>query len=346
MLEIQDILHRLCETVGPSGHERRVAESAAELLAPFAERVETDRLGSVLGYVPCGQPDAPVLMLDAHLDSVGIMVTSYEDGYAQFRSIGGLDPRVMPAKTIRFLTEPPMFGVVACLPPHVQSAAQQKKVPPLDELYIDTGGAAVSVGTVGVFVAEGFALGEKQYVSPALDDRVCFAVLLRTLELLPAVELLRGQKRAVDIVVCGSVMEECGGQGAAVAAFAIKPDYAVAVDVGFGKSPDTTSENSFKVGGGPILTVGPECSRKMTDKFKEIAKKAEIPLQIEVVPRDSGTNGTDIMLSRQGVATAVLGVPLKYMHTCVETVHLRDVENTARLLAEYIVQLQINFQGV
>lgn len=339
MLEIRDILRRLCETDGPAGHEGRVADIAAELLAPFVERVETDRLGNVLGFLPCGEPDAPVLLLDTHLDSVGIMVTAFEDGYAQFRTIGGLDPRILLAKTVRFLTEPPVLGVVACLPPHVQSAEQQKKIPPTAEMYIDTGGVELLPGTVGVFATEGFALGEKQYVSPSMDDRVCFAVLLRTLELLPAVELLRGKKRTVDIVVCGSVMEELGGLGAETAAFAVKPQYAVAVDVGFGKSPDSKPENSYKIGGGPILTIGPECNRKMTDKLKETAKDAGITLQIEVEPRNSGTNGTNIMLSRQGVATAVVGVPLKYMHTCVETVHLDDVEQTARLIAEFIPHL-------
>jgi endoglucanase len=214
---------------------------------------------------------------------------------------------------------------------------EQNTIESLDELYIDTGGVEVPVGTAGVLDADAFALGSKQFTARALDNRACFAVLLRALELLPAIELLRGRKRRADLIVCGSVMEEAGLIGAETAAYGAKPDYAVIVDVGYGKSPDASGEGTFKPGGGPILTLAPECSRVLTDSLQAAAKEAGIPLQLEVCPRSSGTNGASFQTSRQGVASAVLGVPLKYMHSRVETVHLDDIENAARLLAEWIV---------
>ncbi|MDR1736639.1 MAG: M42 family peptidase [Oscillospiraceae bacterium] len=339
MLDIRDTLRCLCESSGPSGYEGEAAAAAARLLAPFTERVETDRLGNVLGFLPCGEENAPVVLLDAHLDEVGVMAAANEEGYVQFRTIGGLDPRVLPAQTVKFLTDPPVYGVIACLPPHVQTADEQKKVQGVPDLYIDTGGIEVAVGTPGVFTGDGFALGENQYVSKALDDRACFAVILRALELLPATELLRGKKRRVDIAVSGSVMEEVGGYGARTAAFRTRPEYAVALDAGYGKAPDSPAESAFKMGGGPVIALGPESSRKITDKLILTAKEREIPYQLEVYPGETRTNGTDISLSRQGVATAVLSVPVKYMHTTVETLHLKDVENTARLLAEWIIGL-------
>ncbi|MCL2031177.1 MAG: M20/M25/M40 family metallo-hydrolase [Oscillospiraceae bacterium] len=341
MLNVQNILTRLCARPGPSGRETTVSAAAAECLAPLVGRVETDRLGNVLGYLPCGEENAPVLLLDAHLDEVGVMVTAREEGYLRFRPVGGLDPRVMPAQRVRFLTDPPVLGVVACLPPHIQTGEEQHTVQPLEELYIDTGGAEIPAGTMGVFdlsapFQAGFALGARQFSAKSLDDRACFAVLLRALELLPAIELLRGRTRRADIVVCGSVMEETGRIGAETAAYGVQPDYAVVMDVGFGQSPDAPGDGTFKPGGGPILTLAPECSRRLSATLQSAAKEAGIPLQIEVCPRGSGTNASAYQISRRGVACAVLGVPLKYMHTPVETVHLNDIENAARLLAEWI----------
>lgn len=334
MLDMREVLEKLCAVAAPSGYEAAATSLAAELLKPFVERVEIDRLGNLTGYLPCGRNDVPTLMLDAHLDEIGVMVTAWEDGYARFRAIGKLDPRIMPAQTVRFLTDPSILGVVACLPPHVQT--EQKTVQSIEELFIDTGGVEVPAGTVGVWEAHAFTLGDKLFSAKSLDDRACFAVLLRALELLPAVELLRGRQRSVDILVCGSVMEELGHIGAETAAYAQMPDYAVILDAGFGKSPDSAGDNVFKLGSGPILTLGPECNRRLTDSFQTAAKEAGISVQLEVCPRASGTNVAAYQVSREGVPSAVLGVPLKYMHTCVETVHLNDLENAARLLAEWI----------
>lgn len=339
MLDMKNILKELCETSAPSGFEQPVADKAAELLSPFVDRVKTDRLGNVLGMLSCGEKDAKTVMLDAHLDEIGLMVTGQENGFLRFRTLGGVDPRMLPAREVILMTEPPVRGYIACLPPHVMSAEDMNKAPEESDLYIDVGEAEVPAGTVGTFFAPLIELGQKKIAAKSMDDRACFAVILRALEIIPALELLSDKHRRVNIVVCGSTQEEMGGRGAVTAAFGVNPDYAAVLDVTFGRTPDSLKSKTFVLGGGPCIGVGPECDRTQTQRLKDIAREQKIPYQIEVLPGRSGTNATGVQTVREGVATCVLSVPLRYMHSPVETLDLDDIENTARLLAQWVVEL-------
>lgn len=173
-------------------------------------------------------------------------------------------------------------------------------------------------------------LGENGIAGKSLDDRSCFAVLLRT------VELLRARERDVDIYVLGSVGEETDSRGAIAAVYNIAPDYAVAVDVTFGKSPDCSGDDCFGMGKGPVLGVGPNIPNWMFRRMKQKATAEQIPFGVEVMAGSTGTNGWDIQILRAGIATAILSIPLKYMHTPVEVIDQRDVEQSARLLAAFV----------
>lgn len=323
----------------PSGFERPAADVAAQLLRPYMDEVTVDRLGSVIGVKRCGKENAPRLLLDAHLDEIGLIVTGVEDGFLKFRSIGGVDPRMLPDREVTVLTDPPRFGVVACLPPHILTGAEREKVTPIDELYIDVGlsqeevQAAIPVGTPIVYRESCFPLGESQICGKSMDDRACFVCLLR------AAELLQEEKLNVDLYVMGSTFEEVGGMGAKVGTYAVDPDYCIAVDVTHGKTPDGPSEHCFALGGGPAYGIGPNMTRWMTERIKNVAKEKDISIQAEVMAGHTGTNGWGMQIVREGVATSVVSLPLKYMHTPIEVLEISDIEGVAQLLAAFAVSL-------
>ena len=338
-MDYQQILGRLCALSGPSGFEEPVAKAAAELLRPLTDEVYTTRLGSVVGVRRCGRDDAKKLLLDAHLDEIGFLVTGHEEGFLRFAPLGGVDPRMLPDREVVLLTDPPVHGVVACLPPHVQSAEDMDKSLPVKDLVIDTGLSReeaerrIPVGTPAVYRGGCFPLGEELLCGKALDDRAGFAVLL------DALERLKDKQLNVDLYVLGSTQEETHSAGAITAAYELAPDWCVAVDVTHGDSPDASKNETFPLGKGPVIGVGPNCVRQMSDRLKELAKELDMPVQLEVMAGSSGTNAWPVQVSREGVATAVLSIPERYMHTPLEVVCRRDLEDAARLLAAFAENL-------
>lgn len=338
-MNYEQILTRLCTLSGPSGFEREVTGAAAELLRPLTDQVYTTRLGSVVGVRRCGRENAPKLLLDAHLDEIGLIVTGHEEGFLRFSSLGGVDPRMLPDREVVLLTDPPICGVVACLPPHVQTAEDMDKALPIKDLCIDVGLSReeaerrIPIGTPATYRGGCMSLGEELLCGKALDDRAGFAVLLDVLE------QLRGKELNVDLYVLGSTQEETHSTGAVTAAYEIAPDRCVAVDVTHGDSPDASKNETFPLGKGPVIGVGPNCAVSMSGYLKALAKQAEIPVQIEVMSGSSGTNAWPIQISREGVATAVVSIPERYMHTPVEVVSKRDLEDAAKLLAAFVERL-------
>ena len=337
-MDIRQTIERLCGSGAPSGFEGPAAAVARELLEPLMDQVWTDRLGNVIGARRCGRPGAKKLLLDAHLDEVGMVVTGHKDGFLRFAA-NGVDVRMLPGRELTILTDPPVLGVVACLPPHVLLAEDREKAPELKDLLIDVGlgqeeaQRRIPVGTPVVY-RSGFALlGERQVCAKALDDRACFAALLR------AAELLRDEALDVDLYILGSVCEEVGGVGARVGAQALAPDFCVAVDVTHGRTLDSSKDESFAMGGGPAVGLGPNCARWMVRRLLEKAEALDMAIQKEVMEGSTGTNGWEMQIANEGIATAVLSIPLKYMHTPVEVVELSDVEDTARLLAAFAAGL-------
>ncbi len=340
MMEQKDTLRELCEASAPAGFERPVTAIAARMLKELVDTVEVDRMGNLVGLLACGDLDAQTVLIDAHLDEIGFIVTGYEEGFVRFATLGGVDPRLLPAAEVLLLApDGPVYGVVACLPPHVLSTEAREKVTPITELYIDTGGVEVAVGTPGVFDASFVGMGASMVSAKALDNRASFAVLLRALSLLPEIERLRDKPRRVHLMLCGSVQEELGLRGAKTAAFARQPERAVVLDVTFGRSEDTPPEKTFELGGGVCIGWGAECNRKLTESIVSVAKERGIPFQMEIMPMRTGTNASALQITGRGVAVANLSVPVKYMHSPVELVDTQDMENAARLLAEWVVSL-------
>ena len=161
----------------------------------------------------------------------------------------------------------------------------------------------------------------------------------KPVDLITLQERLREKELSVDLYVLGSTQEETHSSGAITAAYEIAPNLCVAVDVTHGDSPDASKNETFKLGGGPVIGVGPNCTRSLSGRLKELAAELDMPVQIEVMPGSSGTNAWPIQVSREGVATAVVSIPERYMHTPVEVVNQTDLENTAALLAAFVESL-------
>lgn len=333
------LLETLCQANAPTGFEEPAVEVAKGLLTPLVDEVYTDRIGSVVGVKRCGKENARRVLLDAHLDEVGFIVMGHDEGFLRIAPLGGIDPRILPDRELTILTDPPRFGVVATKPPHVMAAGEGNKAIPIADLRVDVGLSQekavkeIPVGTPVVFREGCYALGDDRMTGKTMDDRSCFAILLETLKLLQKTEL------NVDVYVLGSCREETNSAGAMTAVYDIQPDLAVAVDVTFGKAPDVQSDDSFDLGGGPTIGIGPNMSHWMAEQLEETAKKLEIPYQLEIIPGNSGTNGWEIQVAREGIPTAVVSLPLNYMHTPLEVVSLADMKRCARLLAGFVAEL-------
>lgn len=337
-MDLKDKIIFLAQQPGPAGYEQTASAAAAEMLRPLADRVETDVLGNVIAWRRCGESNAPTVMLDAHMDEIGLIITGYDRGFLRFARLGGVDERILPALEVQILTgDGPLPGIVDVLPPHVVPKAEQDKPLSVDKLCIGAGfeseeeaNAKVPRGTPVAFTTPCFALGAHQLCGKSLDDRSCAAILIHVLD------LLKDKKLAVDVAVNLAVQEEVGGRGALTGAYGIHPDYAIAMDVTHGKTTDSPRGKTMEMNGGPAIGVGPYMSRKMTESLETVAEKRGIPYQLEVMSRSTGTDADEIQTTREGVATGVLSLPLKYMHTPVEVIDLRDAEATAQLLAFWL----------
>ena len=336
-MELCKRILELSQAHSPSGSERRAAESIAAQLRESMDEVWTDVMGNVIACRRCGREGAPKLLLDAHMDEIGLIILGFEGGYARFATLGGVDARTLPGRELYLMTEDgPLYGVIACLPPHVLTAAQREETIEVKDLYIDLGledgvaQARIPVGTPGVFRGDAEVFNEKYICGKALDDKACVAIIL------DAVDRLRDKQLNIDLYVQASVQEELGMRGAVPAAYQVEPDYCIAIDVGHGKTPDSPPVNLGEMGGGVSIARGPNMNHALTERLVETAKHAKIPHQFEVCPGVSGTNAWPIQISRGGVATALLSLPLKYMHTPVEVIKIADAQAISDLLCAFI----------
>ena len=291
------------------------------------------QLGSLASFVLA----CLALLLDAHIDEIGLIVTGSKDGFLTFTTLGGVDPRILPAREVSVLTTPPRHGIICTVPPHLQAAGDEDKVCEIKNLYIDIGAESdetpIPIGTPVVFDSSLTKLRENYISARALDDRASLAAIFR------AVELLSAKKLDLNIVVVASTQEELGLRGARCAAFGVNPDYAIVVDVTHATTPDSDKSLTFKAGSGVAIGVGPNMTKKMSDALLSVAVDKKIPHTIEVCSGNSGTNAWVIQNLREGIATGLLSIPLKYMHTPVETVKKNDIEATAKLICEFAANL-------
>jgi putative aminopeptidase FrvX len=337
-LDLDELIRRLCAASGPSGSEEGARDTAAELLRPFVDELQTDALGNLIAIRRCGLKGAPRILLDAHLDEVGLIVTGCERGFLRFASLGGVDARMLPAREVVVLTDEPMRGVIDTLPVHILSAEEMEKAIEPEKLRIDVGlsaeacDARVPPGTPVVFAGGCEKLSGDVFSGKALDDRACVAILIRVMERLKDTPL------RADICCLLAAQEELGMRGAAVGAFSAEPALAIALDATHARTPDAKKGETLPMGQGAAIGVGPNMNRRVTEELIALAKDKGIPYQIEVLRGNSGTDAWPIQVSRSGIPTALVSLPVKYMHSPVETMSLRDAESMTALVTAYIEQ--------
>lgn len=332
-MDIKQTLRTLAEVTGVSGDETSACDVASALLRKYAPDAETDAFGNVTAVISCNEANAKTLMLDAHIDQIG-MIVSYIDngGFLKVGACGGLDMRTMLARSVTVHGREKLHGVICTLPPHVSS--DHSKVPEVGEIAIDIGMTkeqaekCVSLGDRVTVNSTCRNLGEL-ISAPSVDDRGGVCVILR------ALELLKERKLRYNIAVCFSAQEETGERGVKQAAFRLAPDEAIVVDVSFGRTPDSAPHDTAELGSGAMIGVSAVLDRGMTDKLKAIAEENDIPYTVEVMPSSTGTNADAISVSRSGVKCCTVSIPIRYMHTPMETVNVNDIEAAARLIAAY-----------
>lgn len=328
---MKELLKELCCAAGAGGYGE-IVNTVKGRLDGLVQEVYTDALGSVIGVRRCQADNAPLLLLEAHMDEIGFVVTHVDDdGFVHAANCGGIDRRVLAAAEVTLLADKKYDGVFCSTPPHLTKADEPLKE--LSEMGIDIGLPATEVkrvipkGTRGVFRPHFEELGLHRVCAKALDDRSGCAAVLR------AMELLKDEELCCDVAALFAVQEEIGGGGAAVASFSIQPSAAIAVDVSFAATPDAPSHKCGVLGKGAMLGMAPGLDEAMTKRLRQLAADNGLPLQYEVMGGNTGTDADSILCARGGVKTALLSIPQRYMHTPIEVVDVRDVETVAKLMA-------------
>ncbi|MCS7286351.1 MAG: M42 family metallopeptidase [Anaerolineae bacterium] len=335
-----ELLKKLSEAPGVSGSESEVSRIVAEEFKKYVDEVRTDALGNVIGLKRGTGPSPRRIMLTAHMDEIGLMVSEIEKGFIRFTTVGGIDERVLPGQEVIVHGLRPLPGVIATKPPHLLSPKERMKVTPRDQLFVDVGlpeeevNSLVKVGDFISFAARCVKLQGDMASGKAFDDRASVVALIYCLE------LLSQMRHRWDVYAVATSQEEMGLRGAVVSAYGIAPDLAIVIDVGFGDSPGLSEAETIRVGKGPAIAIGPNFHPLLREALIKTAKELEIPYQIEAIPGPSGTDAWAIQVSREGVPTALLSIPLRYMHTPVETLSLKDIERTGLLLANFISRLE------
>lgn len=336
-------LRRILETPSPSGYESGLQELVRQYVSPFADRVTTDVHGNVMA---ARNPDSPFrVMLAGHCDQIGLIVQHIDsEGFLYVREIGGWDPQVLIGQRMVVWTQSgPVAGVVARKPIHLLTEEERKQVAQMKDLWLDIGAASKEEATklvrIGDAVTVELAYREVQNrraVSPAMDDKCGLWVVVEALRRVDA-----GKLRCALYAV-STVQEEIGLRGSRTSAFGIDPQVGIAVDVTHATDCPTVKkeqEGDVSLGKGPVVYRGPNMTPKVVERLISAAEANQIPYQLGASGRATPTDANSIQVNRAGVATALVSIPNRYMHSPVEMISLDDIDHAADLLARFCEDL-------
>jgi tetrahedral aminopeptidase len=352
-----ELLKELTETPGPSGFETQVAAVVERVWRPLVDSLTIDRVGSLVAVKQGkGEAPRPRLLLAAHYDELGLVVKkviSYPKddpnghGFLAITGVGGVDRRQLFGQPVLVHgsgpDRPELPGIIGALPGHLQESEDRDKPYSFDHLVVDVGRPVeelkqlVSVGDFISFRQPLQKLLNGRVAGKALDNRASVAAVTVCLE------ALQGRQHDWDVIAVATAQEETRLLGAFTSAFAENPDAAIAIDVTFGKGPGATDAGTFELDGGPAVGLGPNVHPGMHRQLQEAAAALEMKVHPDPHSRFSGTDAFGLQVAREGIPTGLLGIPLRYMHTMVESVATADIERVGRLLAEFIVRLDSDF---
>ena len=341
-------LKTLAEVPSPSGYEQPAQKVFREYIQKHVDQVQTDVLGNTFGLIKGRGTGKPTVMLAGHCDEIGFMVKYIdENGFLYFAPIGGIDDQLLPGKRVWIHSQNgPLMGVIGRKPIHLIDPKDREKVVQIYNQFIDVGAKnkkeasrLVKVGDAVTFAGDLERLVGDRVVSRGFDDKVGSFVVAEVLRMV-------GEKRErprCTVYGVSTVQEELGLRGATTSAYQIQPDVGLAVEVGHASDyPEVEKKRvgEYKLGAGPIIARGANINPVVFDLLLKTARQSKTPVQILGAPRATGTDANVIQLSRKGVATGLVSVPLRYMHTPTEVLSLKDLEATCRLLVAFIYALK------
>ena len=343
----RELMDRLLEVQGPSGHEREAGRVWREAAEAFADRVRVDVHGN--SFAEVGEGGSPRVMLAGHIDEIGLMVHHVDDdGFLYLKGVGGWDPQVLVGQRVEVLTEDgPVSGVIGWKAIHLIDRKERKKAVELKDLWIDIGAEdgeeareRVSVGDVAVIRSDRLELANGRVAARSADDRLGALVAL---EALRRADEKGTSAHAIAVATTQEEISYKTGGGASTSTFGLEPDAAVVIDVTHATdhpSVEQTEHGLIEMGEGPVLSRGSVVSPVLFERLVAAARSADIPYQVLAAPSTTGTDADAIFTTRAGVATAVVSIPDRYMHTPNQTVSTRDVEQAAELIAELLASLE------
>lgn len=345
-MPIPELLRRLLTAAGPSGHETDPARAWRDGCQAFADEVAVDNLGSSMARVR-GTSDGPTLAVIGHIDEIGIHVTHIDDdGFLRFGEVGGWDPVVLIGQRVSIAARSGrVTGVIGRKPIHLIKGPEKEKAPQVKDLHVDIGAKdgdaardLVRIGDVGVIDVAPVELPGNRLVSRALDNRIGCFVAAETARMVADAGRAPG-----EVVALAVVQEETTFAGARTSAFALEPDVAVVVDVTHATDQpgvDLGPVTKHTLDSGAVIARGSLLHPRVAELLYETAEQEQIPFTVESLGRMSGTDADVVHVSRTGVPTGLVSVPLRYMHSPVELVSAGDIEAAARLIAAFALRLE------
>lgn len=342
--EIKSILKQLASIPAVSGYESHLHKTLNTLWKPYLDEIAITRVGSyhALRLGKASEP-RPRLLLTAHMDTIGLMVSSIQNGFLRLTEIGGIDARLLPGQLVTIHGKQPIPAVLVQPPPFLLPKEYQTIPLPLQYLWADCGLPAekvnmqISIGDIVTFDQAFIELDNDLVSSPGLDNRASLTAVTACIQ-----ELAKRQP-LWDSWFIASVQEEETQVGALTSAFQIQPHLAIVVDVTFANGPGSPPHKTYPLGKGITLGWGATVHPYLYQTFKELADQLEIPYKPEPMPRRSGTDADSLQTVAQGIPTMVIGIPLRYMHSAVEIISLKDIQRVARLLTEFIARLEVDY---
>ncbi len=345
MTNLSKFLIELISSPGLSGYEQPVRQIIADTWESLTDELSVSQIGSLHGLKQgSGAEPRSSILLAAHMDAIGLMVSKITDGFLHLSEIGGLDHRVLPGQLVIVHGRDELPGVIVQPPAHLRPPETGKGPVPLEYLLVDTGlspnevNKKVRISDLISFAQEPIKMGKGILAGHSLDNRASVAALTHCLDLLI--------KRAHlwDVWAVATVQEEETMAGALTSAYQLLPKLAVAIDVTWAQGPDTPKHKTYPLGKGITLGWGPNIHPGLKKAFVDLADRLEIPYKLEAMPRHSGTDAYALQIARQGIPTMVVSIPLRYMHTPVEMISMKDVKRAGRLLAEFVTELDGDFE--
>ena len=329
---------------GLSAHEAPIRAIIEEAWQPLTDEISVSKLGSLHGLQRgTGKELRHSILIATHMDAIGLMVSNITDGFLRISEIGGIDHRVLPGQPVTVHSKDgDLPGIIVQPPAHTLPEKQQGGPVPLEYLWVDVGlnpqqvSRKVALGDLVSFASEAEEIGGT-ITGHSLDNRVSVAALTE------ALTMLQKRPHPWDVWAVATTQEEETLGGALTSAYALQPTLAIAIDVTFAKGPGSSGHETFPMNRGPILGWGPNIHPRLFNELKTAAERLEMAFKTELLPGMSGTDAISLQVAASGAPTGLIGIPLRYMHTPVEMVHPKDITRVARLLTEFIAELDEAF---